>query len=245
MPRITTTILTLSLLLSLLHVASANEQKAPRIKKVTPEIGAKDVSPSVKEIRVTFDQDMNTGGMSWCGGGPGFPKITGKPGWTSRRTCVLPVKFQKGKVYLLGINSPRHKNFRSADGTPVKPTLLYFATRGASPEQIAQLAPPKVAKLSIENGAKDVPPGRTKLSVTFDKPMRGGMSWCTGKNSPELEPVEGSAWSDDKKTCSIMAVLEPGKDYAISLNSKSHGNFKNEIGVPLEPVAWEFSTAGK
>ena len=245
MPRITTTILTLSLLLSLVHGVSANERKAPRIKTVKPEIGATDVSPAVKEIRVTFDQDMNTGGMSWCGGGPRFPKIASKARWTSRRTCVLPVKLQKGKVYLLGVNSPSHKNFRSAAGIPVKPTMLCFATRGASPEQIAEVAPPKVAKLSIENGAKDVPPGRTKLSVTFDKPMRDSMSWCNGPDTPKLEMVQGSAWSDDKKTCSIMAVLEPGKDYTVFLNSKSYQNFANEIGVPLEPVAWKFSTAEK
>ena len=27
------------------------------------------------------------------------------------------------------------------------------------------------------------------------------------------EPVEGSAWSDDKKTCSIYVLLEPGRSY--------------------------------
>ena len=215
---------------------------APRPIKIIPEIGATDVDPSLKEIRVTFDRDMETDCMSWCGAGEHFPKIDGEAKWIDKRTCVLPVKLEKGKAYRLALNWGEHQGFHSTASLPVTPTPIYFCTKGAGPELVAQMKAPKVVKLSIDKGARNVPPGRTKLSVTFDQPMGDGMSWCNGKDTPKLEPVDGSAWSKDKKTCSMTAVLEPGHDYAIYLNSEYHGNFMNEVGVSLEPVIWRFST---
>lgn len=217
--------------------------KPPQAVEVVPAIGATDVDSNLKEIRATFDRDMDTEGMSWCGGGEHFPEIDGEATWIDKRTCVLPVKLEEGKAYRLALNWEKYRNFRSADDVPVAPTAVYFCTKGAGPELLAQMTPPKVVKLSIENGAKDIPPGRTKLSVTFDQPMGAGMSWCNGEDTPTMEAVEGSAWSEDKKTCSIYALLEPGHDYVIYLNSASHGNFMNEVGVSLEPVVWKFSTA--
>ncbi len=217
----------------------------PRPMKTHPKVGATDVSPNLKKIRVTFDRDMKVGSHSWCGGGPHFPEVTGKPKWLDRRTCVLPVKLEKGKAYRLALNWGRFQNFRSADGKPATPTALYFCTRGASSKLVAMMTPPKVVKLSIANGAKDVPPGRTKLSVTFDQPMGGGMSWCTRPDTdmPKNEPVKGSAWSADKRTCSIYALLEPGRSYTIYLNDERFGNFMNQLGVSLKPTAWKFTTS--
>ena len=217
--------------------------KNPHPVKTIPKIGATDVDPDLKEIRVTFDRDMDKGGFSWCGGGPYYPKATSKPKWINRRTCILPVKLEKGKAYRLALNWGRFQNFRSAQGEPATPTALYFCTRGASPKLVAMVTPPKVVKLSIANGAKDVPPGRTKLSVTFDQEMGGGMSWCNGPDTPKLEPVNGSAWSTDKKTCSIYTLLEPERDYTVYLNGKRFGNFMNELGVSLKPVTWKFTTS--
>ena len=215
----------------------------PRPIKIFPQIGATDVDPGIKEISATFDRDMNTDSFSWCGGGPNFPKATGKPKWIDRRTCVLPVELEVGRAYRLALNWGRFQGFRSADGLPAVPTAVYFCTRGAGPKLVAQMTPPKVVKLNIENGAKNVPPGRTKLSVTFDQKMGGGMSWCTGPDTPEYEAVKGSAWSEDGKTCSIYALLEPARNYTVYLNGQRFGNFANELGVPLRPTSWKFTTA--
>jgi hypothetical protein len=55
-------------------------QGAPQIVSTSPTRGASDVDPAIKEITVTFDQDMEEG-MSWTGGGPEFPSIPeGKQG---------------------------------------------------------------------------------------------------------------------------------------------------------------------
>src|SRR5678809_1125762 len=65
----------------------------PRIVATTPKIGETDVSPTLTEITVTFDRDMDKG-FSWTGSGPEYPPLQDgkKPQWRDPRTCVLPVK---------------------------------------------------------------------------------------------------------------------------------------------------------
>ena len=90
------------------------------------------VDPGLREITVTFDRDMNEQGMSWTGGGDEFPKIdeSRKAAWKDARTCLLPVKLEKGTFYRVGINSTSFRNFQSSDGTPALPSVIYFTTPG-------------------------------------------------------------------------------------------------------------------
>ncbi len=105
---------------------------APRVAEMTPANNATDVDPSIVELRVTFDRDMDTGGYSFTGGGPKFPKTTGKPRWIDKRTAVMPVALEPGQRYELGINAASFKNFRSAEGVPVEPVRWTFKTRDPS-----------------------------------------------------------------------------------------------------------------
>jgi RNA polymerase sigma-70 factor (ECF subfamily) len=109
---------------------TAVKQIAPKVVSLSPPNGARDVSPSVTELRVTFNIRMG-GGMSWCGGGPAYPASpAGKDAyWTEHgKTCVLPVELKPGSEYELGLNSPSYKNFRSATGVPLSPVLYTFKT---------------------------------------------------------------------------------------------------------------------
>jgi len=100
----------------------------PRIVGLVPGNGAKGVSPSTAELRVTFDQEMS-GGFSWTGGGENYPETTGRPFWTEdKKTCVLPVKLKPNWSYRLGLNSVSHVNFQSAKGIPLAPVLYTFET---------------------------------------------------------------------------------------------------------------------
>lgn len=104
----------------------------PQIVSMSPPNGAKDVDPGVKELRVTFDMPM-AGGFSWTGGGPKFPKTTGRPHWTDdHKTCILPVQLNADSDYRLGLNSPSFKNFRSKWGIPLNPVEYRFSTRAAA-----------------------------------------------------------------------------------------------------------------
>ena len=211
--------------------APAENQTEPEIVSSNPAIGASEIDPGLVAISVTFDQDM-AGGFSWTGGGDLYPEVTGKADWIDKRTCRLPVKLQEGRVYRVGINSKKHKGFHGANGIPARDRVLYFATKGADPDALAGLTPPKVV-------SKVVGEARDKLLVTFDKPMGGGCSWTkAGGEFPEV--TDKISWSEDKKTCTLPVKLETGKTYRLGINSRHAINFQSESGVPVEPEVWEF-----
>ncbi|MBN2581929.1 MAG: Ig-like domain-containing protein, partial [Planctomycetes bacterium] len=104
----------------------------PKVVKAEPDNGATNVDPALREIRVTFDQDMSTGGFSWTGGGETYPKVRGRPQWVDKRTCVLLVELEPNHKYYVGVNSPSHKNFRSAGGEPAEWYRISFETGAGS-----------------------------------------------------------------------------------------------------------------
>ena len=86
----------------------------PVIVSTTPPAGAADVdAAATTEIKVTFSKEMETGGFSWVTYGKDtFPKTTGKPHYEKdNRTCVLPVKLEPGKTYVLMLNVPPFTSF--------------------------------------------------------------------------------------------------------------------------------------
>jgi Zn-dependent protease with chaperone function len=217
---------------------------APRIVATSPPVGAVEVDPATPEIAVTFDRDMERG-FSWTGGGPEFPPTPdGKTAfWRNPRTCVLPVVLQRGRYYRVGIQSDSYQNFRSAEGLPVRPSAIYFTTRGAGEELKKGLSPPRIVSLRPPNGARDVDPALPEIRVTFDVPMGEGFSWTGG--GPEFpDTPEGKApfWTEDRKTCVLPVALQPGRQYRLGLNSPSFANFQSAHGVALEPVEYTFRT---
>ncbi|MGP8198543.1 MAG: M56 family metallopeptidase [Limisphaerales bacterium] len=223
--------------------AQTGPNVAPRIISTSPRVGAKDVDPSLKEITVTFDRDMD-GGMSWTGGGPNFPKSPegARAQWRDKRTCVLPVTLRPGHVYRVGINSMSYQNFRGTNGLPTAISAIYFTTSGPK----AEIKAPKIVSLSPPNGARDVSPATTELRVTFNVPMGDGMSWCgAGPNFPIIPQKERAYWTDGGKTCVLPVELKPGWEYGLRLNSPSYKGFQSDEGVPLTPVDYTFKTSDK
>lgn len=217
--------------------------EAPAITKMEPKNGAKDVDPEkTTELRVTFDRDMDTGGYSWCGGGPAYPETTGKAKWIDKRTCILPVKLKPGKTYWLGINSESFKNFQSTASLPVAQTPYTFTTTGKSEGPVIKA--PVILKMKPKNGAKDVDPKKvTKLRIMFDQDMNRGFSWCGG--GPTFPKTAGKPRWVDKRTCILPVKLEPGKMYRLGINSQSFKNFSSVKGLPVKPVIYTFKTKGK
>jgi len=215
----------------------------PRIVSTVPAIGAKDVSPDLKEILVTFDQDMSDG-FSWTGGGALYPKTTDRPHWKDARTCALPVALEPGKPYRVGINSTSYQNFRSKTGQPAYPNEIFFTTVGASSEQFDAMAPPRIVMMIPAIGATNVSPSLTELRVTFDREMGGGFSWTGGgENYPE--GTGRPQWSPDKRTCTMPVKLKPNWTYRLGINSPSHKNFKSANGVSASWTRWTFQTGAQ
>jgi Bacterial Ig-like domain len=107
------------------------ESAPPVVVKTVPEAGASDVDPSLTEIKVTFSKDMQNGSWSWSTAWKdSTPKSTGAPKYQDdKRTCVLPVKLESGKVYGFWLNSQKFHNFKDAEGRPAVPYLLMFKTK--------------------------------------------------------------------------------------------------------------------
>ena len=228
--------------------ATASKPQAapyPVIEQTKPGLGETAVDPGLKEITVTFDRDMGAG-MSWTGGPPMFPPVDSArtATWIDKRTCVLPVKLEKGKYYRLGINSKSYHNFAATDGTAAPPAVIAFTTKGASDAQQAKVRVPQVVSIKPANGADNVKSSLKALRVTFDVPMAGGMSWTGGgEGFPKLAAGKKPHWSSDRKTCVLPVALSPGKSYRLGLNSLSHNNFQSEHGIPIPPIVYEFTTA--
>lgn len=247
-PSITRTALAAVILTSLGLVGGVPAaQAAPQIVSCTPARGAQDVDPKLKEVTVTFDQDMGAG-MSWTGSGPQFPDIPeGKKGyWRDKRTCVLPVKLESGHSYRLGINSPSYRNFRSAAGVPAMTSAIWFTTSGTSDKAAEQDQGPKIVSLTPANGAKDVSPDLKELRVTFNVRMGAGCSWTGGgPQFPTIPEGQKPSWTEDGKTCVLPVALKPNTQYRLGLNSPSFKNFRSAKGVPLAPVVYTFKTSGQ
>ena len=111
--------------------ATAGAEEPPRVVRTVPENGAQSVDAATTELRVTFDQPMDTKrGYSFVilGSKSMLPEVAGKPQWISDTTIVLPVKLKPGREYGLGINSEQHQNFRGTNGLPAVPYPISFRT---------------------------------------------------------------------------------------------------------------------
>lgn len=107
------------------------QSSPPVVVSVTPQAGTTDVDPSLGEIRVTFDKDMTD--KSWSvvqTSKATFPQITGDIHYTDdHRTCVIPVKLEAGKSYVIWFNRSPYLNFMDSENRPAVPYLLVFQTR--------------------------------------------------------------------------------------------------------------------
>ncbi len=103
--------------------------------------------------------------------------------------------------------------------------------------------PPVVVKTVPQAGTADVDPKLTEVKVTFSKDMQDG-SWSWVTYSKESFPKLGGKpkYLANKRTCVLPVKLEPGKTYAIWLNSEKHGNFKDTAGRSAVPYLLVFKT---
>ncbi|MDY3556803.1 Ig-like domain-containing protein [Gemmata sp. JC717] len=103
--------------------------------------------------------------------------------------------------------------------------------------------PPVVVKTVPEAGAGEVDPKVTEIRVTFSKDMQD-KSWSWSTVSEESFPaLDGKPkYLADKRTCVLPVKLEPGKTYAIWVNSEKFGNFKDADGRSAVPYLLVFKT---
>lgn len=118
---------------------------------------------------------------------------------------------------------------------------LASAAGGAFVPNLEQL-PPVVVETHPLSGATNVPPGRTELRVRFSKPMAAqSWSWVHAwENS--VPPMLGQPRFEDPSTCVLPVQLEPGRTYAVWINSENFQNFRGHRGLPAVPYLLIFQT---
>jgi RNA polymerase sigma factor (sigma-70 family) len=137
----------------------------------------------------------------------------------------------------------------AAAGPPPDGLTSAAAPVAAAAEDKYNLAdvPPVVVKTVPSAGAAEVDPMTKDVRVTFSKEMTDkSWSWATdnryGNDLPEAGDV---AYDKEKKTCVFPVKLEPGKTYAVWINSEKFANFKDVGGRPAVPYLLVFTTAKK
>jgi RNA polymerase sigma-70 factor (ECF subfamily) len=123
-------VLTVALLGATTAHALNLEHQPPVVIRTVPASGAKSVDPALSEIRVTFSKEMTDRSWSWVQIAPeNFPELLGEPRYLEdKKTCVVDVRLDPGKTYIIWLNTQRFSNFRDADGRPAQPYLLMFET---------------------------------------------------------------------------------------------------------------------
>jgi len=100
----------------------------PYVVSTTPESGASNVSPNLKQIIITFNEAMKTDRYSVVGGGENFPQLVNFGFRKGGKVFVMNVKLKPNWEYGFGVNSKNHKNFQNLKGVPVKPVWISFKT---------------------------------------------------------------------------------------------------------------------
>jgi hypothetical protein len=107
------------------------------VVKTVPQAGDMKVDPGITEIRVTYSKRMLDKSWSWGQiSDDTHPETTGKPHYLADgKTCVLPVKLEPGRTYVLQLNAINGKfaNFKDRQQQPAVPYLLVFETRKVAP----------------------------------------------------------------------------------------------------------------
>ena len=123
-------------------------------------------------------------------------------------------------------------------------TLLASAQLGLATHAAAPANPPPVVVQTVPvAGARDVDPALAEISATFSRPMQdGSWSWSTWGNENFPTTTGKPRYLEDRRTCVLPVRLEPGRFYALWLNTEKFRNFKDTDQVPAVPYLLTFHT---
>ena len=122
--------------------------------------------------------------------------------------------------------------------------LLCFGFIKAKNKITVQSMPPVVVKTSPQAGDTNVDPALKEIRVTFSKDMMTKDMWSWVEVSKEAFPqlLGKPRYLGDNRTCVVQVKLEPGKTYALWLNSEQHNYFRDEDNNPAIPYLLVFKT---
>lgn len=104
--------------------------------------------------------------------------------------------------------------------------------------------PPVVVQTVPQSGDSAVDPALTEIRVTFSKPMMTEQMWSWVMLSPETFPEMAGdiRYLEDGRTCAAPVRLDPGRTYAVWINSKDYRSFRDQKNHPAVPYLLVFRT---
>ena len=158
----------------------------PRVAKAKPDDGAMDVDPATRELRVTFDQDMDQGGYSIVGGGPTFPgEPATRPRWVDARHDRHAAEAGAEPGLSTEHQQREIQNFRNAEGRPATPYPIRFRTGTGEGEEKGNGAAKKLTQARQSRGDRAAEDG-DRRGLLVPRPARGGLGrgLRDGRGSP-------------------------------------------------------------
>jgi hypothetical protein len=241
---------------SLLNNSKTLSSKQKPLPQSAPPTVVVSTSPSqnktvnasaVKELRVTFSNDMNTSGCwAFCSDGKNFfPGSNGKPHWINKRTCVMPIKLIPGRTYSVTFNVGRFKGFYDISNRSSVSYKLIFKTAGKSAET-SKAKKARVISTSPRHGQLVDASTIKEIRVTFSEDMNTNGYWSLIPKGRTASLIAKSfrkrRWLN-KRTFVIPVKLQPGKDYSMWFNmGNSYRNYINIKGNSSIPYYLNFST---
>jgi serine/threonine protein kinase len=129
---------------------------------------------------------------------------------------------------------------RADRGTPTQPA---GAAASAGQASGTVVPPPVVTQTLPESGSSGVDPSLTEIKATFSKPMKTDRwSWCCSDKESFPEQTGQPRYLGDERTCVVPVKLQPGKVYAIWINSEKFQLFQDRGGLPAVPYLLIFET---
>lgn len=101
---------------------------------------------------------------------------------------------------------------------------------------------PKIVSTQPTNGARDVDPALSEITVAFDQDMDKGFSWTGGGPEFLSSPQGARAQWRDKRTCILQVALNSAHHYRVGINSPGYRNFRSVAGQPVTPSSISFTT---
>ncbi|MFO0888600.1 MAG: Ig-like domain-containing protein [Isosphaeraceae bacterium] len=128
---------------------------------------------------------------------------------------------------------------------PFAAMFILITGSGRSQEITLESVPPVVVRTVPEAGSAEVDPGTKEIRVTFSQAMQdGNWSWATASKESFPQTAGQPSYQKDHRTAVLPVKLEPGKTYALWLNSQKFRNFKGTNGQPAVPYLLVFRTRG-
>ncbi len=133
---------------------------------------------------------------------------------------------------------------RISDRMAVLARKQWDQARRADATGTSASVPPVVVETIPPSGAADVDPSLTEIRVTFSKDMITHRMWSFVQVSSETFPKSNGEvhYLGDGRTCVLPVQLEPGKLYAIWINSETYHAFRDREGRSAVPYLLIFET---